>query len=75
MAYILTDMAEVSGLMVAQKLHNQAQPHLGTMNETTKKDSSVFSWFLHWFGIMEFNPYGLINSQLIVVGAKLILHP
>ena len=36
------------------------------MNETANKDSSIFSWFWHWLWIMGGNPYGLINSQLII---------
>ena len=65
MVFIPTEIVEVLDPMVAPKRYSQAQPLLGIMNETTNKDSSIFSWFWHWAWIMGFNPYGLTNSQLI----------
>ena len=62
MVFILTEIAEVLGLMMAAKSYSQVQPLLGAMNENRNKDSSIYSWILRWPWTVGFNFDNFINS-------------
>lgn len=64
MVFILTEIAEMLGLMIAPKSYSQIQPFLGAINENRTKDSSIYSWVLRWPWTLGFNLDNFINSQL-----------
>lgn len=62
MVFILTEIAELLGLMVAPKSCSQVQLLLGSMNENRNKGSSIYPWILRWPWTMGFNFDNFINS-------------
>ena len=64
MVFILTEIAEVLGLIMAPKSYIQVQPLQGAMNENRNKDSSIYPWVLRGSWTLGFNLDNFINSQL-----------